>query len=169
MSTSVPIRVLVVDDHRLIRDALTNLFTATEDIEAVGQCADGSEVAAAVRLTRPDVIVMDLQMPHVDGLTAARAVLEDRPEVRVLILTGGLTAASAREASVLGVAGYLLKDDDPTALPDHVRVVAAGGSSWHPLATALLAEEQGPAAVLGAVAVGTPHFDECPVRLHHLQ
>src|SRR3712207_4792682 len=149
----MPIRVLVVDDHQLIRDALTTLFVATDDIEAVGQRADGSEVVAAAGRTRPDVVLMDLQMPRMDGLTAARAVLEEGPPVRIVILTGGLTAASAREAWMLGVSGYLLKDDDPAALPDHVRTVAAGGTAWHPLASALLEGNPAPGVGLGALAL----------------
>jgi DNA-binding NarL/FixJ family response regulator len=159
----MPTRVLIVDDHQLIRDALTDLFSATEDIEPVGSCADGSEVATAVERTRPDVVLMDLQMPWVDGLTAARVVLADHPEVRIVVLTGGLTAASAREAAGLGVAGYLLKDDDPADLPGHVRAVAAGRTAWHPLAAAML--EDG----LAPTMVPSPHVDECPPRFRVLQ
>ncbi|WP_448623470.1 response regulator [Geodermatophilus sp. URMC 64] len=158
----MPTRVLIVDDHQLIRDALTDLFCATEDIEPVGSCADGDEVVAAVERTTPDVVLMDLQMPRVDGLTAARAVLADHPGVRIVVLTGGLTAATAREAGDIGVAGYLLKDDDPADLPGHVRAVAAGRTAWHPLATAMLADRPLP-------PVPSPHVDECPRRFRVLR
>lgn len=128
------IRVLVVDDHQFIRDALTDLFRATDGIDVVGQCGDGCEVAEAVERTRPDVVLMDLRMPGVDGLSAACSVLAVHPEVRIVFLTGGLTPRSAREAWAIGAAGYLLKDDDPGGLPDHIRRVAAGGTAWSPLA-----------------------------------
>jgi DNA-binding NarL/FixJ family response regulator len=165
----MPIRVLIVDDHQLIRDALTDLFAATEDIEPVGSCADGGEVATAVERTRPDVILMDLQMPWMDGLTAARAVLADHPEVRIVVLSGGLTDATAREASGLGVAGYLLKDDDPVGLSDHVRAVAAGGTAWHPLVAALLEAGPNPTVDPPTPPVPSPYVDDCPPRFRLMQ
>ena len=133
----MPVKVLVVDDHPLIREAVTDLLEACDDLRVVGQCADGSEVPAAVGLLRPDVVLMDLQMP-VDGLTAARAVRGSHPGVRILILSGGLSAASAREARAVGVAGYRLKDEDPSELPLHVRTVAAGDTAWAPRVLQLL-------------------------------
>jgi DNA-binding NarL/FixJ family response regulator len=131
-------RVLIVDDHPLVRDSLADLFAATDDLTVVGQCADGSEVVEAVERTRPHVVLMDLQMPRVDGLTAARALLLAHPQLRVVFLSGALTPASAREASEIGAAGYLLKEDHPAALPERIRAVAAGGTVWHPRALALL-------------------------------
>ena len=159
------IRVLVVDDHRFIRDALTDLFMAADGIEVVGQCADGCEVAEAVERTRPDVVLMDLQMPTVDGLSAACAVLATHPEIRIVFLTGGLTPRSAREARSIGAAGYLLKDDDPGELPGHVRTVAAGGSAWHPRAAALLEDEAEPTANSPVLTATSTYVDECPQRL----
>src|SRR3712207_4827193 len=97
------IRVLIADDHKLIRDALTGLFEATEDIEVVGECSDGGQVAEAVERTRPDVVLMDLKMPVLDGLEATRELRVTHPEVRVVVLTGGLTPATAAEARALGV------------------------------------------------------------------
>ncbi|MGY1605424.1 response regulator [Geodermatophilus sp. SYSU D00815] len=157
------IRVLVVDDHPLVRDTLSDLLTAAGGIDVVGQCADGSEVAEAVERLRPDVVLMDLQMPRMDGLTAAQGVLASHPEVRVLILTGGLTPASAREARRIGVAGYLLKDDDPAEIPEHVRAVAAGGTAWHPRVAPLLEADDPPGRPVPAGS--PPHVDGCPPRL----
>ena len=134
------IRVVVVDDHPLIRDSLTDVLEVSGGIAVVDQCADGSEVAAVVARARPDVLLLDLQMPKMDGLTAARGVRAAHPEVRIVFLTGGLSRASALEAQAIGAAGYLLKDDDPAELPGHVRAVAAGGTAWHPRVTALLAD-----------------------------
>ncbi|MGY1724990.1 response regulator [Blastococcus sp. SYSU DS0533] len=137
------IRVVVVDDHRFVREALTDLLQAAGGISVVGQCADGSEVADAVRHLRPDVLLLDLQMPVVDGLTAASDVRTSHPEVRILFLTGGLSSASVQRARALHAAGYLLKEDDPADLPRHVRAVAAGGAAWHPRAAALLGDPDG--------------------------
>jgi DNA-binding NarL/FixJ family response regulator len=157
------IRVVVVDDHPLVRDALTDVLEAAGGISVVGQCTDGSEVAAAVARVRPDVLIMDLHMPKVDGLTAARGVRATHPEVRILFLTGGFSPASANDAQALGASGYLLKDDDPALLPVHVRAVAAGGTAWHPRVAALLAAIPASADPPPPVA---PHYvDECPPYL----
>ena len=161
------IRVLVVDDHSLVREALTDLLSASGGIAVVGQCADGSEVAAAVAQMRPDVLLLDLQMPKVDGLTAARAVRAAHPEVRIVFLTGGLTRASAREAQGIGAAGYLLKEDDPAELPVRIRCVAAGRTAWHPRAAAVLDDTEG---ATDTPFLSPPHYVEaCPPRLRQPQ
>jgi|tagenome__1003787_1003787.scaffolds.fasta_scaffold20923729_2 DNA-binding NarL/FixJ family response regulator len=129
---SALIRVLVVDDHAFVRAALIDLFAGTDDIVAVGECADGAEVLSAVQATRPDVVLMDVDMPRVDGVEAARALLETQPDARILILTGTISAACIREVHLLGAKGYLLKGDDPSELTERVREVAAGGTAWGP-------------------------------------
>ncbi len=126
------IRVLVVDAHPFMRAALADLLAGTGDIEVVGECADGGEVVPAARRTSPDVVLMDVDMPGVDGLQATRALLGIRPDARVLMLTGTISAARIREARLLGVAGYLLKGDDPSELAERVREVVAGGTAWSP-------------------------------------
>jgi DNA-binding NarL/FixJ family response regulator len=132
------ITVLLADDHAFIRSALRDLFATTEDITVVAECADGSEVLAAVRRTRPQVVLMDLVMPYRSGLEAARDLMEAGVPSRVVLLTGSFSAASAREARALGAVGYLLKGDDPADLPRRVRDVAAGGSAWAAPAAASL-------------------------------
>jgi DNA-binding NarL/FixJ family response regulator len=124
------ITVLVADDHAFVRDSLVELFTASGDLTVVAECEDGGQVLDAARRTRPDVVLLDLAMPRVTGLQAARELLADRPESRVVVLTGSLTPALVREAREIGVVGYLLKGEDPGALPGHVRTVAAGGTAW---------------------------------------
>jgi DNA-binding NarL/FixJ family response regulator len=116
-----------------------------------------------VERLRPDVVLMDLQMP-MDGLTPARAVLAAHPEVRILVLSGAMTAASAQEASAVGVAGYQLTDTDPEGLPPHVRAVAAGRTAWDPHVLALLKDEAGTAA---PTAVTPPHIEGVPDRLRN--
>jgi len=127
---SAVIRVLVVDDHAFMRAALIDLFAGTDDIVAVGECADGTEVLSAVQATHPDVILMDVDMPRVDGVTATRELLQLHPDARVLMLTGTISAACIRQVHLLGAKGYLLKGDDASELIERVREVAAGGTAW---------------------------------------
>lgn len=144
LSAQAPVvRVVVVDDHSLVRDALTDLLESAGGISVIGQCADGTEVAEAVEDLRPDVLLLDLQMPRMDGLTAARGVRTAHPDVRIVFLTSGLNDATVREARAIGAAGYLLKDADPADLPGLVRDVAAGGTAWHPHARSLLEDTTG--------------------------
>jgi DNA-binding NarL/FixJ family response regulator len=130
------ITVLVADDHAFVRSGLVDLLAGTDDIRVVAECADGSEVAGAAARTRPDVVLMDLQMPRMSGLEATRALRTAQPQARVIVLTGSLSPEAAREARELGTAGFLLKGEDSHALPDHIRAVAAGGTAWHPAAAA---------------------------------
>jgi DNA-binding NarL/FixJ family response regulator len=124
------IKVLLADDHDFVRSSVADLLMATGDITVVAECADGSEVLAAALRTQPEVVLMDLAMPDRTGLEATRDLLYAGVPSRVVLLTGSFSAASAREARALGAAGYVLKDDDPAALPQLVRDVAAGGSAW---------------------------------------
>ncbi len=132
------VTLLIADDHPFVRGALVDLFTATGDITVVAECADGTEVVPAARRTRPDVVLMDLVMPRMGGLEATAALLAVQPEARVVVLTGSFSPASVREAHALGARGYLLKDEDPSVLPDLVRTVAAGGTAWSSPAVASL-------------------------------
>ncbi|NEK59443.1 response regulator transcription factor [Geodermatophilus sabuli] len=159
------IRVLVADDHQLIRQALTDLFADTTDIRVVGECADGGEVAGAVARTLPDVVLMDLRMPVMDGLEATRELLATHPQVRVVVLTGALTPATVREATALGVAGYLLKGDDPGALPDRIRTVASGGRAWSAAAAALVENGWESMTLAPAVEARSTYAAESPPRL----
>jgi DNA-binding NarL/FixJ family response regulator len=133
----VAIKLLIADDHAVVRDALVDLFVETGDIDVVAQCTDGSEVVAAVARSRPDVVLMDIQMPRMNGLQAARELLGADPRARVVMLTANLSSAYVAAARELGVSGYLLKGDAPGDLPDQVRAVAAGGEAWSPEAAAL--------------------------------
>ena len=134
----MPVRVLIVDDHAFVRSALQDLLATTDDISVVAACADGDEVLSAAAHTAPDVVLMDLEMPHMSGLDATRELRVAQPHVRVLVLTGAFSPASVREAEALGVAGFLLKGDTGDDLLHHIRAVAAGGSAWCDAAAATL-------------------------------
>ena len=133
------IKVLLVDDHAYVRQGLEQLLAQTPDIQVVAACADGWGALAAALVTEPDVVVMDLAMPGMTGLETSRHLLACCPDVRVVLLSGTVTGAGVCEARQIGVAGYLLKDDDPGELPGQIRTVAAGQTVWSPAAAAHLA------------------------------
>lgn len=124
------IRVLLADDNAFVRSALAQLFTAGTDMEVVASCADGDEVVEAARATRPDVVLLDVAMPRMDGLEAARRLLAVQPDARVVFLTANPSASTLRQARELGAVGYLVKDLDPDDLCEAVRAVARGGTAW---------------------------------------
>ena len=124
------IKVLIVDDHALVRMSVQLLLDATDDIRVVGVCADGSEVVAAAEESTPDVVLMDVKMPKVNGLEATRALLAVQPQVRVLILTGTFNPSYTAVVKSIGAVGLVLKGDNPADLPDRIRAVAAGGTVW---------------------------------------
>ncbi len=124
------IEVLVADDHAFFRAAVVDLLMGTGDTTVVAECTDGTEVLPAYRRVHPDVVLLDMSMPGATGLEAAHAVLTADPGARVLVLTGDASIESVREARRLGVAGYLLKDEDPALLPSRVRTVSEGGTVW---------------------------------------
>jgi DNA-binding NarL/FixJ family response regulator len=132
------ITVLVVDDHSYLRAALVDLFAGTDDIQVVGECADGTEVVPAVQNTHPDVVLMDVDMPGMNGVEATRALRAIEPDARVLMLTGTVSPLPIRQARALGARGYLLKGEDPAELVQRVREVAAGGTVWSGSVAALL-------------------------------
>ncbi|MEV4702209.1 response regulator transcription factor [Actinoplanes sp. NPDC049316] len=124
------IRVLLVDDQPLIRAGLRMLCEAEADLAVVGEAADGRDaIELAARLT-PDVIVMDLRMPGVDGITATRRVLAARPATRVLVLTTFGDDDHLYPALTAGACGFLLKDAPPAELLDGIRRAAAGDSPF---------------------------------------
>jgi DNA-binding NarL/FixJ family response regulator len=130
---------MLVDDHRLVRDGLTTLLAAADDIEVVGTAADGAAVVAAAAECKPDVVLMDLSMPDVDGVAATRQLLAARPAVRVVALTSFTEDRQVAAALEAGAVGYLLKDSAPDALFDAVRAAHAGHAPIDPrVAGALL-------------------------------
>lgn len=128
------IRVVVADDHAVVRRGLTGLIESTDDLEVVGVARDGSEAIDLVREHRPDVAVMDLQMPVLDGVEATRAIVGEATGTEVLVLTSFSDFARIDAAIEAGAVGYLLKDAEPEVLLDGIRAVARGGSPLDPRA-----------------------------------
>jgi two-component system response regulator DesR len=134
------IRVVLADDQHLVRGALAALLDLEEDFEVVGQCGRGDEVVALVRSTQPDVVLLDVEMPGLDGLSAAAALRSEVPDARVLVLTTFGRAGYLRRAMEAGVLGFLVKDAPVDQLANGVRRVAAGERVVDPaLAAASLA------------------------------
>ena len=128
------IRVVLVDDHAVVRSGLTKLLEAGEDIEVVGTAADGTAALDVVRTTRPDVVLMDLQMPGMDGVAATRAIVADDLGAQVVALTSFSDQDRIVGALDAGAVGYLLKDTEPEDLLAGVRAAARGESPIHPRA-----------------------------------
>jgi DNA-binding NarL/FixJ family response regulator len=136
------IRVLIVDDQSLVRAGFRMILEAEEDIEVLGEAADGAEALDAARQLSPDVILMDVRMPVVDGLDATRRLLEGKQEgPRVLILTTFDLDEYVYEALRVGASGFLLKDTPPEQLVDAIRVVSNGDALLSPVITRRVIEE----------------------------
>jgi DNA-binding NarL/FixJ family response regulator len=147
------IRVVVADDQPVVRAGFSALLDLTDDLIVVGEAADGDEVVAVARAARPDVVLMDIRMPVLDGLEATRRIVGDPhlDGVRVLVLTTFEIDEYVFEALRAGASGFLLKDVEPDDLRTAVRVVAAGQSLLAPSVTRRVIEEltarQGPEPV----------------------
>ena len=126
------IRVVVADDHAVVRRGLAGLIDGADDLDLVGVAADGREAVELVRELRPDVVLMDLQMPVLDGVAATRAILEESTAADVLVLTSFSDHARIDAAVEAGAVGYLLKDAEPDQLLDGIRAVARGESPLDP-------------------------------------
>ncbi|GHJ16837.1 MULTISPECIES: response regulator [unclassified Micromonospora] len=126
------IRVLLADDQHLIRAGLRMLCDAQPDLEVVGEVDNGRDAIAAAARLRPDVVVMDLRMPGVDGITATSRILADRPATRIMVLTTFGDDDHLYPALTAGACGFLLKDAPPADLLDGLRRAAAGDSPFSP-------------------------------------
>jgi DNA-binding NarL/FixJ family response regulator len=133
------IRVVVADDHAMVRGALEQLLNSAEDIEVVGTARDGAEAVAATLASAPDLVLMDLEMPEVDGVAATRRLGREAPGVRVVVLTSFSDRDRILDALEAGAVGYLLKDTDHDELLDALRIAHRGDSPLAPrAATAVL-------------------------------
>ncbi len=162
------IRVLLADDHGAIRAGLRLLLETTDDVQVVGEAADGGAAVTNARALRPDVVLMDVRMPGVDGVAATRTIVEERL-AEVLVLTTFDLDEYVFGALRAGAAGFLLKSAEPAALVDAVRRVAAGDGVVAPEVTrrviaAFAAGVPAPAAPVGPVAApaGAPPSGSLP-------
>ncbi|MFI6386654.1 response regulator [Nonomuraea sp. NPDC050540] len=127
-----PVRLMIVDDHPVVRDGLRGMFDGLPDITVVAAAADGREALALARSTEPDVVLMDLRMPNLDGVGAIRRLHAAHPATKVIVLTTYDTDGDVGRALAEGVAGYLLKDTPREELHLAVRTAAAGGRVLSP-------------------------------------
>ena len=132
------IRVVLVDDHAVVREGLARLVDGAGDMEVVGTAADGAHALDVVRGSRPDVVLMDLQMPGTDGVAATRALIEADLGVQVLVLTSFSDEERIVAALDAGAVGYLLKDAEADDVLDGIRAVNRGESPIHPRAARVL-------------------------------
>ncbi|MEU3537160.1 response regulator transcription factor [Streptomyces murinus] len=138
-----PIKVLLVDDHQVVRRGLRTFLEVQEDIVVVGEAADGAEGVARAEELRPDVVLMDVKMPGMDGIDALRRLRELDNPARVLIVTSFTEQRTVVPALRAGAAGYVYKDVDPDALAGAIRSVHAGHILLQPeVAGALLSQEE---------------------------
>jgi NarL family two-component system response regulator LiaR len=143
MNTPVfaPIRVLIVDDHLIVRKGIRALLVTERDIEVVGEASDGVEAISKVANLHPDVVLMDLVMPVMDGIEATRQMTGQWPEMAVLVLTSFAADDMVFPAIKAGALGYLLKDSSPEELIEAIRNVNKGEPSLHPSIARKLLDE----------------------------
>jgi len=136
-----PIRVLIADDHRLFRQGLCHLFDGCENIVVVGEAENGEQAVHLARRLKPDVVLMDIQMPILDGVQATHIITESNPAVRVIILTMYRQDQYVFEAIKAGACGYLLKDIDEHELVEAIQAVHRGEALVDPSLAARLLDE----------------------------
>ncbi|HYC07025.1 MAG TPA: response regulator transcription factor [Candidatus Binatia bacterium] len=140
MNDTAPIRVLLVDDHAVVRMGLKVFFDLQDDIEVVGEASDGSEGLAMARRLKPDVILMDLLMPNMDGLTAIGRIKGEMPEIEIIAVTSFIEEEKVTAALEAGASGYLLKDAEAEEVAAAVRAAYAGEVHLDPAVARLLAQ-----------------------------
>jgi DNA-binding NarL/FixJ family response regulator len=146
MAPGPSIRVLLCDDHAVVREGLARLLESTEGIDVAGTAADGVEAVAAAVELRPDVILMDLQMPNLDGVGATRRISSEAPEAQVVVLTSFSDNTRIHDALDAGARGYLLKDAEAPEVVRAIRAAARGEAPLDPrVARAVLARGTTPA------------------------
>jgi NarL family two-component system response regulator LiaR len=149
MSQERPIRVLIADDHPVVRRGLGSLINIRSDMELVGEAVDGAEAVDKARLLKPDIILLDLMMPHKGGLEAIGEIKQENPEARILVLTSFADDDKVFPVIKAGALGYLLKDSPPEMLIQAIHDVYRGESSLHPtIARKLIRELNQPPADL---------------------
>src|SRR5437660_9668234 len=140
-ATTRPIRILLADDHEVVRQGLRVSLGVDPALEVVGEAADGAEAVRLARRLRPDVVLMDLLMPELDGIAATQLIRQELPDTEVVALTSVLEDASVVGAVRAGAIGYLLKDTRAQELRQAIKAAAAGQVQLSPRAAARLMRE----------------------------
>jgi len=135
------IRLLVVDDHTVVRKGIIAMLDTEPDLSVIGECSNGKEAVEAFAQYKPDVVLMDLVMPVMDGVEAIRAIKQASPKARILVLTSFTSDERVFAAIEAGATGYLLKDSDPEDLVKSIHQVYQGESSLHPMIARKLLNE----------------------------
>ena len=138
MTTKSVVRILVADDHPVVRDGLVAMLSTQTDFRVVGQASTGREVVANIEIARPDVVLLDLEMPDLDGVEALRQVTAEHPEVKVLVFTAFDDDERIVSAVQAGAQGYLLKGSPRDKVFDAIRVISQGGSLLQPVVASKL-------------------------------
>jgi len=137
---ATPIRVLLVDDHSVVRMGLRTFFDMLDDIEVVGEASDGSEGVAMTRRLKPDVVLMDLLMPNMDGVTAIGRIKAEMPETEIVTMTSFIEEEKVTAALEAGASGYVLKDAEADEVAAAIRAAYAGEVHLDPAVARLLAQ-----------------------------
>jgi DNA-binding NarL/FixJ family response regulator len=124
------IRVMVVDDHEFVRSTMCELINSADDMQVVGDAPDGLQAAAIARQTTPDVVLMDLSMPIMNGIDATREVMASVPTARVIVLTTSTKGQDVHDAAAAGAIGFLSKGADPDDVLEATRSAGKGGTAW---------------------------------------
>lgn len=135
------LRIVLIDDHQLFREGVKRILSMEENFEVVAEGSDGNEVIDLVRQNQPDVVLMDINMPQVNGMEATKSLVETFPNVKVLILSIHDDESYVTHVLKTGASGYLLKEMDTDALIEAVKVVGDGGAYIHPKVTFNLIKE----------------------------
>lgn len=128
-------RIAIIDDHQLFREGMKRILEFEEEFEVVAEGADGSEALAIVEQHRPDIVIMDINMPNTNGVEATRQLVEMYPDTKIVVLSIHDDENYVMRALQMGATGYLLKDMDADTLIEAVKIVAEGGSYLHPKIT----------------------------------
>ena len=145
MNTSQTIRVMLVDDHNVVRSGLSTFLRAYDDLELVGEAGNGLEALNLCRHKKPDVILMDLMMPEMDGIAATRAILQDSPEIKIIAMTSFEEETLVQGVLAAGAISYLLKNVTADELVTAIRAASAGKSTLSPEAAKALIHATRPA------------------------
>ncbi|WP_270180112.1 MULTISPECIES: response regulator transcription factor [unclassified Alkalihalobacillus] len=157
-------KIVIIDDHRLFREGVKRILDMEDDFEVIAEGDDGGDALRLVEDHKPDVVLMDINMPHVNGVEATRQLIEQVPDTKVIILSIHDDETYVTHAVKTGAAGYLLKEMDANSLVEAVKVVASGGAYIHPKVTHNLVDEYRRLATEGKRTTAQIGFKEVEYR-----